>query len=161
MRSKFVVSRFRTSVWFSLGGRFLLRGRLHQSFRLQRLVMLLIQLAKSGLRKQRRHPQKGSMTQSLEVVHRQSLCRSQTVIAAKLDEPAERSDLRLCDTFDSTRQTLLHLHERVVLYITILPRLKDDLHKDQRAKRNARLTLKNNKSPSKSSIFLGGEGNQA
>ena len=82
------------------------------------------------------------MTQSLEFVHRKPLCHSQTVIAAKLDEPAERSDLRLCDTFDSTRQTLLHLHERVVLYITILSRLKDDLHKDQRAKRNARLTLK-------------------
>ena len=43
------------------------------------------------------------MMQSLEVVHRQTLGRSQLVIAAKLNESAERSDLSLRDALNRTR----------------------------------------------------------
>ena len=85
MRSEVVISWLRAGVRLPLGGRLFLGGGLHQRLSLQRLVMLLVQLAKRSLRKQGRHPKEGSMTQSLEVVHGQHLGRSQVVIATKLN----------------------------------------------------------------------------
>ena len=58
------------------------------------------------------------MTQCLEVVHQQPFSCNQVVVAAKLYESAQRSDLSLCKTFYSTKQTVLYLNESVVLYIS-------------------------------------------
>ena len=83
------------------------------------------------------------MTQRLEVVHRQPLGCSQIVIAAKLNEPAQRSNLSLGYAFDSTRQTVLLLHGSFeCLYFAIFSSLDNDLYKVKSPKSDARLTFK-------------------